>query len=112
MIQQTVDIPANRKLYLELPETVPSGKTKVILEFKSPVQTDTYPEPLSGLEKLLKEAEEKRLYFQAHPEEIRALRGCLPGTAFGGMDGVTFQRKTRAEWEDPPVKRDLSAAKG
>jgi hypothetical protein len=34
-MQKTIDIPANRKVHfdLEVPETVPCGKTKVILEF-------------------------------------------------------------------------------
>jgi hypothetical protein len=33
-VQQTVDIPADRRLYLELPETVPSGVAEFVLIFK------------------------------------------------------------------------------
>jgi hypothetical protein len=39
-IQQTVDIPADRRLYIELPKTVPSGRTVVTLNFETlPPQT-------------------------------------------------------------------------
>ncbi|MDR1419031.1 MAG: hypothetical protein LBI86_01530 [Treponema sp.] len=32
-IQKTVDIPADRRLFIDLPETVPSGITNVVLVF-------------------------------------------------------------------------------
>jgi hypothetical protein len=34
-IQKTVDIPADRRLTIDLPETVPSGWTKLTLNFES-----------------------------------------------------------------------------
>jgi hypothetical protein len=59
-IEQTIDIPADRKLYLELPETVPSGRTKVIINFETlPLRTIT-PSPRKfspELQAAIKEAE-------------------------------------------------------
>lgn len=109
-IQQTVDIPASRKVHFDviLPETMPSGKAKVILDF-SPVAPQSNPSPGNALEKALKEAGEKRLYNQAHPEEIRALRGCLKDSPiWDGLDGLAYQRKIRNEWEDRLVEMGVS----
>jgi hypothetical protein len=33
-IQQTVDIPANRRLYLELPETAPLGHAEIMISIR------------------------------------------------------------------------------
>jgi hypothetical protein len=40
-MEMNVDIPANHRLILEVPETVPCGKTKLILEF--PQEPETPP---------------------------------------------------------------------
>ena len=55
-------------------------------------------------EEMLAEAEKIWAYNRAHPEEVRAalqrLKGSLPSSAFGGLDGVAYQRNVRAEWND------------
>jgi hypothetical protein len=102
-LEQTVDIPADRRLYLELPETVPSGRTKLILNFEAlpsqsaaPLKNELSPE----LRAAMQEAEEKWRYNKAHREEINAFRGCLKDSPiWDNLDGVAYQRKIRDEWD-------------
>jgi hypothetical protein len=103
-LEQTIDIPADRKLYLELPETVPSGRTKVIINFET--LTPQAVAPRSGkfspeLQAAIKEAEEKRARRLARPEEFKARmkRVREGGPLFGGIDGLEYQRKVRCEWD-------------
>jgi hypothetical protein len=100
-IEQTVDIPADHRLYLELPDTVPSGKCELRLIF-TPSQSMRKLDP--STEKMLKEAEKTWAYTRAHSEEVRndlhTLRGCTKGgPAWGGRDGVSYQRNMRDEWD-------------
>jgi hypothetical protein len=90
-IEQTVEIPSNRRLLVEVPPEVPVGK--VVLTF-TPASVDEY----------IESAEAIWAANRAHPEELKAklhaLQGCLEGSAFGGMDGITYQRKVRKEWDN------------
>jgi hypothetical protein len=109
-IQQTIDSPADRRLYLELPETVPTGNTKVHITFftvsaKAESRDETLErllQPLPSLEEFKREAAEKtanRIASGCAPfEEAREL---LNGRQlFDGVDGVEYQRKMRDEWSD------------
>jgi hypothetical protein len=109
-IQQTIDIPVSRKVHFDmvLPETVPYGRTEVILDF-IPATSQAEPSLPKGkdklelvLEKALKEAEEKRLYNQAHSAELRgSLKKLQEGRPlFGGIGGDEFKRRCRDEWEE------------
>ena len=97
-IQQTIDIPADRRIFLELPDTAPTGSVDVTLTLKSankctdkdsriadwilhPIQTYRHTQ----WKKVFKELAE---YRQAY------------GPFFGGMDGLEYQRKIRDEWEN------------
>ena len=40
-IEHTVDIPANRRITIEVPPQIPTGRTNVIIQF--PVSEDTQP---------------------------------------------------------------------
>jgi hypothetical protein len=97
-IRKIVDIPANRHLSIDLPESVPTGKTSILLMFSTPENHEA--ESSVPLE----EAQKVWNYNRSHSAEIRAklqkLRGALPSASFGGMDGVSYQRKVRDEWED------------
>jgi hypothetical protein len=104
-LEQTVEIPADRRLYLELPKTVPSGQTKITLNFEPPVPQPVAPgkRKLSPeLQAAIKEAGEKRAWRFAHPEEFeeRMKKAREGGPLFGGIDGLEYQRKVRSEWED------------
>jgi hypothetical protein len=109
-IQQTVTIPADRRLYLELPETVPTGNTEVQITFftmsaKAESMDETLErllQPLPSLEEFKREAAEKtakRIASGREPfEEARKL---LNGRRlFDGIDGVEYQRRLRDEWPD------------
>jgi hypothetical protein len=118
-IQQTIDIPASRKVHLDitLPEDMPCGRTELVLDFRpSAAHAGASGKPRLDpiLEKALREAEEKWAYNQAHPEELKTSLARLRenGPLFGGADGVEFQRKIRDEWEDRPVKPGLSGSAG
>jgi hypothetical protein len=109
MIQQTIDIPSSRKVHFDvvLPETAQCGKAPVILNFPSVVPRNdalkmSAPQKLSpSFEKALKEAEEKRIYWEAHPDELRTtmhrLQECPP--LFGGIGADEFKRRSQNEWQ-------------
>jgi hypothetical protein len=111
-IEQIVDIPADRHLRLDmpLPQSVPNGTVKIILNFMPAGESGLASKLDPELEKALGEAEQKRIYNQAHPEELKEAIEKLKehGPMFGGVDGVTFQRKIRDEWEDRLVRISLS----
>jgi hypothetical protein len=108
ILEQTVDIPADRRLYLELPETVPSGRTKVVLTF-SMMETQGADEPsgapetkkprlggLMSIEEARKTAEQLR---GRTDDSTRRYAGCLKGRAIFEGDPVEIQRKMRSEWD-------------
>jgi hypothetical protein len=101
-IQQTIDVPASRKVHLDiiLPEDMPCGQTDVILDFKP----STVHDGTSGkagldpvLEKALKEAAERAerertdpLYRQRVIDSFqKAQEG---GPIFGGISAEDFKR--------------------
>jgi len=76
-IEQTVEIPSNRRLFVDVPPEVPVGKA--ILTFTP-----------ASLDKDLESAEAIWVANRAYPEELKAklhtLQGCLGENAFGGME--------------------------
>jgi hypothetical protein len=111
-IERIVEIPADRRLLLDmsLPEHIPCGVVKIVLNFIPAVQPAPAPKLDGELEKALEEAERKWLYNRAHPEE---LKGAIKkfkdqGPIFDGAAGVIFQRKIRDEWEDRLAGTGLS----
>ena len=89
-IEQTVDIPSSRRLFINVPPEVPVGKT--ILTF-TPASVN-------------KDMESAGVIWAANrtnPEELKtkldSLHGSLGKSAFDGMDGVAYQRKVREEWD-------------
>lgn len=92
-IVQTVEIPADRRLIVYVPDEVPAGKA--LLTF-TPISTTPNSNERENAEKIW-------AYNRSHPQEIRAkiqkLQGSLGENAFGGMDGVAYQQKIRDEWD-------------
>jgi hypothetical protein len=88
-LEQTVEIPPSRRLFVDVPQEIPVGKA--ILTFT----------PLS-VSKDLKYAGEIWAANRERPEELKAklqnLQGSLGKTAYGGMDGTAYQRQVREEW--------------
>jgi hypothetical protein len=70
-VQQTIDIPADRKLHidLELPETVPDGATELVLTFKN----------VSPEKSVLPRFSAKQIEAWSHAPEIQSLVGALKG---------------------------------
>jgi hypothetical protein len=105
-IQQTVDIPADRRLYLELPKSVPSGKVTVALVF-TPAEVEAgspgkhYHPPL-GLDEAKAVIAEKirhRENGEVCEDSSRKYAGCLKGKNIFKGDPVEIQRKLRNEWD-------------
>jgi hypothetical protein len=82
VIEQTIEIPPNHRLFLDIPPEVPAGKTIITFTTVSAVSTDNSVR-----------SEELKM-------KLLSLRGSLDKNAFGGLDGVAYQNKIREEWED------------
>jgi len=101
-ITQTVDIPADYRLTIEVPREIPPGRT--ILTF-TPASVEVEPSTkkrsslpggsYSTIEEALQAAEEKAKDPNRKP--ISRLFGKHKGI-FGG-DGVAYQRAIRDEWD-------------
>jgi len=102
-ITQTVEIPINHRLTIDVPREVPTGL--VILTF-TPART--YNEPQAGfprtsvinkdpatIEEALQMAEEKTANPNRKP--ISRFFGILSPNSYG--DGVAYQRAIRDEWD-------------
>jgi hypothetical protein len=111
-IKQTVDIPADRRLHLDLklPETVPVGRTSVVHVFPAvdnPAVEDREPfcpresEPFPTLEELKAEAAAKyAVIIESGVDPWQQFRESLQGSTFFGKDGMEYQRSMRDEWPD------------
>jgi hypothetical protein len=94
-IQQTVDIPADRRLRLDvaLPEDSPLGPVKVELRLKSAAKSN-------GITHWI--LHPIHAYHDLQWKKTLAWIGkCQKnGPLFNGRDGVEYQREIRDEWED------------
>jgi hypothetical protein len=102
-IEQTVDIAADRQLHLDmtLPETMPSGRTSVVLVFpsdKEPSSSYT-PERVPTIEELkAKAAAQYAEMLKTGVDPLARFYGCLKDAFPEG--GVEYQRRMRDEWPD------------
>jgi len=97
-ITQTVDIPADRRITLEVPREVPSGPVILTFTPASPAKKDSVPKKRKDprtIEEALQMAEEQAADPNRKP--ISRLFGTHKGI-FGG-DGVAYQRAIRDEWD-------------
>jgi hypothetical protein len=102
-IEQTVDIAADRRLHLDmmLPETVPSGRTSVVLVFPSDKEAPRpyIPEPFPSIEELKAKAAAKYAeMLETGIDPLQKYAGCLKGVY--PEDAVAYQRELRDEWPD------------
>jgi hypothetical protein len=94
ILEQTVDIPPTRKLFIDVPPEIPTGKAviTIIPAFEAAAR--------SGME----HAEDIWDRNRANPEKLKAilqkLQGSLCENSFVGLDGVEYQRKVRDEWDN------------
>jgi hypothetical protein len=104
-IRKTVDIPTDRHLSFDLPETVPVGKATMVLyliEEDAPgsgKQTDKVAAPFPTMEELKAEAARKTAQRKAEGRSpFESLYGCLKDSpAFSG-DPVELVKEWRDEW--------------
>jgi hypothetical protein len=75
-IEQTVEVPANRRVTIEVPSTIPIGRTNVIIQF--PVPADAH-------------AEEIDTKKSSTPISDR-LAGCLAGIGDIGIKEIREER--------------------
>ena len=100
-ICKTVNIPADRRLYLELPHDAPTGTAEVIVRVPaSPTPQIAKPSPFPTMEELDEKAREQYLAWKdSGKDPLIELRDSLNGKQIFGVDGVEYQRSIRDEWE-------------
>jgi hypothetical protein len=97
-IEQTVDIPPDRRVFLDIPADIPEGRVKLEVTLKPAGDTGGHrPRVLDWIfhpvqtyravswAKMLGKLDG---YHRAH------------GPFFGGIDGLAYQRELRDEWPD------------
>jgi hypothetical protein len=99
-IQQTVTIPSDRHLSLDLPEAVPIGQVTLIISFvpaQKVGESDSYALPtLDALKKQAAEKTAKRIAEGKKPFE--GLSGCLKNSKTFEGNPVEIIRAMRDEW--------------
>ena len=87
-IEQTVEIPPSRRLFIDVPPEVPTGKALLTLTAISINEDLEYA---------------RGIWFNnsVHQEELKEklgkLRASLCNSAFGSLDGVAYQHQVRME---------------
>jgi hypothetical protein len=79
-IEQTVEIPADHRLTIEVPPEIPAGKAKITV-FISPRENTTK--------------------MSRQMRHIMKFYGCLKDSKVFEGDPVEIQRQMRAEWDRP-----------
>jgi hypothetical protein len=106
-IQETVDIPADRRLSIKLPESVPSGRSSITLIF-TPAQAETQipqkshcntPLTLQEAKAIIAEKIRRKENGEICEDSSRKYAGCLKGKNIFKGDPVEIQRKMRDEWD-------------
>jgi hypothetical protein len=92
-IEQIIDIPANRRISLEVPRTIPTGKT--ILSFTPVSTTSTIENTPRTTQEALQMSETKASDPNRKPlsRHFGTLKGLWDG------DEVAYQRAFRDEWD-------------
>ena len=122
-LEKTVTIGADRRITLDISELegVPEGEAQIVLFVLNGARKPANTAPAKDFdagktvtlaeltknpstEEMLADAEKIWAYNRAHPQQVRAtlrrLHGSCSSSAFGGLDGISYQRKVRAEWDN------------
>jgi hypothetical protein len=83
-IEQNIEIPADRRITLELPAHIPAGTARI----KVSVLSDT-----KAVEKTVKMSRQMRKIMQFY--------GCLKDSPVFEGDPVEIQQRMRSEWDRP-----------
>jgi hypothetical protein len=90
---QTVNIPADHRLVIDVPREVPEGPTVIAF---TPAKKPAVGKTNRTLEDAMRRAEEKAADPNRRP--LSHFFGILSPNTFG--DGVAYQRAIRDEWDD------------
>jgi hypothetical protein len=90
-VEQTVEIPNSRQLFIDVPLEVPVGKT--ILTF-TPAVINRDLEYARGIWATNHDDPEKL------KTKLQELQGSLGENAFAGLNGIEYQHKVREEWDN------------
>ena len=94
-IEKTVDIPADRRITIEVPPQIPTGRTNVIIQFPFSEDTQpkyTIPRDSNGEIRLTKETIDEMLKDCPH---TRALTGILSGMGDVDLDEMRMERLSK-----------------
>ena len=83
-IEQTVEIPPSRQLFIDVPPEIPFGIAILTL---TPVPT-------------IVDIKNEQSCQEEIREKLQKLKGSLGKNAFGALDGLEYQYKVRKEWDD------------
>ena len=110
MYAQTVEVPADRRIVIDVPEEIPAGaRARVWFEpavsemspnkSSKEILQEMLDEPEPSIEELKqKAAEQYAAWKDTGIDPLEKFRG---SKIFGdGTDGLTYQRKMRTEWDD------------
>jgi len=90
-VTQTVEIPPNRQLFVEVPQEVPAGKA--ILTY-STISTG------EEIDNIIRISSDNHINLDELKAKLQKLQGSLGKTAFCAMNGITYQRMIRDEWDN------------
>ena len=93
-IEQIVEIPPSRRLFVDVPQEIPAGRA--ILTF-TPASQASVNDDLENAGLIWANNHTKSDEIK---EKLQNLQGSLGKNAFGGLDGVAYQHKVREEWND------------
>ena len=100
-MSMTVDIPADKRLVLELPETMPEGEASVTITAagtKPAREAPIFP-PLPALEELKEKARGKTAAREASGiDPWIEFRKSLNGGHIFGVNALEYQQQMRNEW--------------
>jgi len=91
IIEQTIEVPTNHQIILDVPIEVPPGKVKLTFTLVSGKKEPDCVQEISP---------NYRIPHEGVKEKLQNLRGSLGKDSFGNLDGVTYQNKVRSEWDD------------
>jgi hypothetical protein len=100
IFEQTVTIPVDRHLSLDLPETVPSGQATLVISYiNAQKPSERFFAQLPSLDELKQQAAEKTAHRVTEGiKPFEGLCGCLKGSKTFAGDPVKIIRKIRDEW--------------
>jgi hypothetical protein len=98
-IKQTVEIPVNHRLTIEIPQEIPAGKAILTFTPALVVENGARPPAKAAIEALKAEAAQKAERRFGDPSGDALQRFCGSLAHIYTEDGVVIQRRMRGEWE-------------